>query len=140
MVFAKDPMAIMKELEKMYVLKGVGSPRYYLGGAVVDLDEQWEKEGITHGLSAQIYIQNCIPKLAKMIGIEQFAKKKTPFHDTYHPELNESPLCTPDKISQYRSMIGSANWVLTLGRFGIAYTLSTLSSAIYENSYTLARG
>ena len=127
MVFAKDPMAIMKELEKVYVLKGVGSPRYYLGGDVLDLDEQWEKEGITHALSAQTYIQNCVPKIAKMIGIEQFAKKKTPFDDKYHPELDDSPLCPPEKISQYRSMIGSANWILTLGRFDIAYTLSTLS-------------
>ena len=127
MVFAKDPMAIMKELEKVYVLKGVGSPRYYLGGDVLDLDEQWEKEGITHALSAQTYIQNCVPKIAKMVGIEQFAKKKTPFDDKYHPELDDSPLCPPEKISQYRSMIGSANWILTLGRFDIAYTLSTLS-------------
>ena len=127
MVFAKDPMAIMKELEKVYVLKGVGAPRYYLGGDVLDLDEQWEKEGLTHALSAQTYIQNCIPKLAKMIGIEQFAKKKTPFDDKYHPELDESPLCSPERISKYRSMIGSANWILTLGRFDIAYTLSTLS-------------
>ena len=62
-----------------------------------------------------------------MIGIEVFTKKKTPFDDKYHPELDESQLCTPDKISQYRSMIGSANWILTLGCFDIAYTLSTLS-------------
>ncbi len=40
MVFAKDPMAIMKEFENVYVLKEVGSPRYYLVGDVLDLDEQ----------------------------------------------------------------------------------------------------
>jgi len=29
--------------------------------------------------------------------------------------------------SKYRSVIGSLNWILTLGRFDIAYALSTLS-------------
>ncbi len=98
----------------------------YLGGDVLNLDEQWEKEGLTHALSAQIYIQNCIPKIARMIGLEQFVKKQTPLDDKYHPGVDESPLWLPEKISKYRSMIGSANWILTLGRFDIAYTLSTL--------------
>ena len=39
-------MAIMKELEKDYIMKGVGKPQYYLGGDVVELQEQWNKEGI----------------------------------------------------------------------------------------------
>ncbi len=117
----------MKDLEKVYALIGVGAPRYYIGRGVLDLDEQWEKEGLTHALSAQTYIQTCIPKIAKMIGMEQFAKKKTPFDDKYHPELDEWPLCPPEKTSKYKSMIESANRILTLGRFDIAYTLSTLS-------------
>ena len=29
-------MAIMKELEKSYIMKGVGKPPYYLGGDVVE--------------------------------------------------------------------------------------------------------
>jgi hypothetical protein len=35
--FSKDPMAIMKELEKNYIMKGVGKPLHYLGGDVVEL-------------------------------------------------------------------------------------------------------
>ena len=31
-VFLKHPMALMKELEQTYVMKGVGKPIYYLGG------------------------------------------------------------------------------------------------------------
>ena len=38
--FAKDPLKITKELEKTFVMKGVDSPRYYLGGDVMELDEQ----------------------------------------------------------------------------------------------------
>ena len=39
--FAKDPLSIMKELEKTFVMKGVGAPRHCLGGDVMELDEQW---------------------------------------------------------------------------------------------------
>jgi hypothetical protein len=40
-----DPMAVIKSLEKIYVLKGVGIPEYYLGGNVKLLgrciEESW---------------------------------------------------------------------------------------------------
>jgi len=125
--FGKDPMKLMKELKDTYVMKGVGKPRYYLGGDVLELDEQWQRENITHSFSAQTYIQNCAPKLAKMLGIEKFAKRSTPMDPEYHPKLDESRLLCPDDISKYRSVIGSLNWILTLGRFDIAYALSSMS-------------
>ena len=31
LIWSKDPMAIMEELKKTYILKGVGIPEYYLG-------------------------------------------------------------------------------------------------------------
>ena len=125
--FSKDPLKIMKELEKTYVMKGVGAPRYYLGGDVLELDGQWNRQGVEHAFSAATYIEQAIPKLAKMLGVEKFAKKLVPFDPDYHAELDDSPLLDPDGISKYRSVIGSLNWILTLGRFDIAYSLSTLS-------------
>ena len=76
--FGKDPMKLMKELKDTYVMKGVGKPRYYLGGDVLELDEQWQRENISHSFSAQMYIQNCAHKLTRMLGLEKFAKRSTP--------------------------------------------------------------
>ena len=70
--FAKDPLSIMKELEKTFVMKGVGAPRYYLGSDVMELDEQWQQEGLTHAFAAETYIKQVIPKTLKMLGIEKF--------------------------------------------------------------------
>jgi len=125
--FSKDPLSVMKELEKCYVMKGVGKPQYYLGGDVVELDDQWEKEGITHAFAAETYIEQCIPKLLRMLNVTQFPKKNVPLNPEYHPELDETPLISEERITHYRSLIGSANWILTLGRFDIAYALSSLS-------------
>jgi hypothetical protein len=120
-------MAIMKDLKEHYILKGVGEPRYYLGGDVLQLGDEWEKEDISVGLSAETYVNNVLPRLASMCKVEQFKKYSTPFSEDYHAELDTTNLCGPEEISKYRSLIGSANWLITLGRFDIAYAVNTLS-------------
>ena len=129
--FAKDPLAIMKQLEDTYVMKGVGTPRYYLGGDVKQLDEQWNRYGMYESFSAETYLDNVLPKISNMLGIH-YKKRHTPFDEKYHAELDETPLVSVERISLYRSLIGSGNWILTLGRFDIAYSLSTL--ARYNNA------
>ena len=54
--FADDPMKIMEGLRSVYVMKGVGKPEYYLGGDIITLFPEWEKEGITSAFSAKTYI------------------------------------------------------------------------------------
>ena len=125
--FSKDPMEIMKELEKNYIMKGVGKPQYYLGGDVVELQEPWDKEGIFTAFSAETYIKNCLPKLSVMCGLPKFKKQNVPFSEEYHPELDTSELLSPPEISKYKSLIGSGNWLITLGRFDIQFAISTLS-------------
>ncbi len=62
-----------------------------------------------------------------MIGIDQFKSCQTPMDPECHPELDESPIVDAEHISKHRSMIGSLNWILTLGRFDIAHSLNTMS-------------
>ena len=59
--FSRKPMEIMEELKKVYVMKGVGKPEYYVGGDVVDLPKEWEKENVSTAFSARTYIENCVP-------------------------------------------------------------------------------
>jgi len=84
--FSKDPMAVMKDLEKHYSMKGVGKPQHYLGGDVVELGEEWNKEGIYTAFSAETYVKNSLGKLATMCGKPNFPDKKTPF-----PNLTNRP-------------------------------------------------
>ena len=42
-------------------------------------------------------------------------------------QLDDSPFVDAADISKCQSMLGSVNWVLTLGRFDIAYALNTMS-------------
>jgi hypothetical protein len=44
-----------------------------------------------------------------------------------HPELDTSELCNEEQISQYQSMIGSLQWIVTIRRFDIHTAVMTMS-------------
>ena len=127
LVWSKDPMKIMKKLQETYVMKGIGIPEYFLGGNIERTDEHWSKHGINISLSASTYIKNMIPKFESLLGVSLGKKITTPMAEGYHPELEESDLLNAEEASKFRSIIGSLNWIITLGRFDIAYATSALS-------------
>ena len=95
LIWSKGPMAVIKSLEKIYLLQNVGIPEYYLGGNVEFLGESWKNQGLALALSAKTYIQNVIPKLEQLFG-KQFKSIKTPMSEGYHPEIDDSPLCNDE--------------------------------------------
>ena len=127
LIFSKNPMKVIEDLKTQYNLKGVGEPQYYLGGdIIIHANEHWDKQGITMALSAETYIKNSVESLERQLD-KQFGSSSTPMSEADHPELNDSPLCTPKEATLYRLMVGSANWIVTLGRFDIAFALQSLS-------------
>jgi hypothetical protein len=101
LIWSKDPMAVIKSLEKTYMLKSVGIPEYYLGGNLEFLGEAWKNQGLGLALLAKIYIQNIIPKFEGLFG-KEFKPIKTPMSEGYHPEVDDSPLYTEDDSAKYR--------------------------------------
>jgi hypothetical protein len=90
------------------------------------MDQHWAKENIGLAFSAATYIQNIIPKFEKLFD-QTFSPIKTPMAEDLHPEADDSPLCSDVDAARFRSIIGSANWVITLGRFDISYATMALS-------------
>ena len=126
LVYSRHPMDIINELKEDYILKGIGVPEYYLGGDIEQLPDAWIKDELTTALSARTYIKNVTDKFEDMLGTE-FRQFKSPMAEGYHPELDDSPLLDPRSASRFRTMIGSANWIITLGRFDINYAVQALS-------------
>jgi hypothetical protein len=90
------------------------------------MEESWKNQGLGLALSAKIYIQNVIPKFEGLFG-KEIMPIKTPMSEGYHPEIDDSPLCTKDDSAKYRSIIGCCICIIVLGRFDIAYATSTMS-------------
>ena len=145
LAFSRDPMKIIQDIQKDYMLKGIGKPEYYLGGnyhTTKDIDNvkevghdekdkhlstKWLKEGIKTAFSARTYIENCIGKLETMMNVQSFALYNSPMSEIEHPETDDSPLLDAETHSKFRSLVGSANWLVTLGRFDIAYAVNAYS-------------
>ncbi len=126
LAFGKRPLDTIMELKKDYILKGIGRPEYFLGGDVTELDGTWNLQGCYTAMSAKTYCKNVIVKFQNTMN-ETFREYKTPMDDQYHAEEDDSPFLDPRKASLYRGLIGSANWIITLGRFDINYAVNTLS-------------
>ena len=126
MCFSKTPETIIAYLQQFYTMKGVGYPQFYLGGDVNTLPPTWKEHNVTYGLSAHTYIKNCVPNLERMCDTT-FKPVSVPFHPDYHAELDTTDLCSPPDMTRYRSLLGSANWMITLGRFDINYAVNTLA-------------
>jgi hypothetical protein len=59
--------------------------------------------------------------------VDAFRQYQTPMEEQYHPELDDSDLLPAKECSLYRGLIGSANLMITLGRFDIHNAVNTLS-------------
>jgi hypothetical protein len=88
LIWTKDPMAVIKSLEKTYMLKSVGIPKYYLGGNMEFLGEEWKNQGLGLAISAKTYIKNVIPKFEGLFG-KEFKPIKIPMSEGYHPEVDD---------------------------------------------------
>ena len=78
------------------------------------------KQGVKTAFSAETYIQNSMGRLESMLS-RIFPTYKNPMSEVTHPELDESPLLNMADHAKFRSIVGCANWLITLGRFDIAY-------------------
>ena len=127
LIWSKDAMSLIEQFKKTYVLKGVGAPEYYLGGNVErPIDGYWDKLGITTAISARTYIKNSIERFEKLFERE-LSKENLPMSPGDHPELDDSTLCTPEQATKFRSLVGSANWIITLGRFDVSFSVQSLA-------------
>ena len=134
-VASKDAKAILEEFKTKakYTLKGVGPPSYYLGGNFCRINTTLlPGKTSTSFLSAQTYIENICAKIEEIFTARLGPKEKLrsshmPMSPDYHPEIDDSPLLTPEDGSRYRMLVGSALWATTLGRHDILYATSTFA-------------
>jgi hypothetical protein len=102
LIWSKDPMGVIKVLEKTYMIKSAGIPEYYLGGSLEFLGEAWNNQGLGYdlSLSEKTYIQNVILKFEYLFG-KEFKPIKIPFEEGYYPVIDDSPVYTKDDSAKY---------------------------------------
>ena len=128
LVALKQPQKFMDALQAPphnYKLKGVGTPKYHLGG-----DFFHDSDG-TLCYGAQTYIKRLAATYTQLFG-EPPATYLSPSLAKDHPELDTTESCLSQEVIQFQSLIGALQWTISLCRFDIAHAVMSLSR--YKNS------
>ena len=118
----RDCAAFCKELKERfgYKLKGDGPLKYHLGN-----NFERDKDG-TLRQGPRKYIDKMLSSYERMFG-SQPREYSSPLDKGDHPELDQSELVDAEGITQYQSMIGSLQWLVSLGRIDVFTATMTMS-------------
>ena len=97
LVVSRDTKSCFDEFEKLYTLKGVGFPEYFVRAKLIKV--KGEYNGETYAWSAGTYLDNCIENIERVLDCE-LRNYTCPINPDYHPELDESELLDGEMISK----------------------------------------
>jgi hypothetical protein len=78
-------------------------------------------------ISPTKYIEKLIKNYEKLVSMKLSQNVTSPLDKGDHPELDTSELCSEEQIYQYQSMIGSLQWIVTIGRFDVHTSVMNMS-------------
>jgi hypothetical protein len=121
----KDPDALLKQLQSApyhFKLKGSGPMSFHLGCGF-----ERDKTGILC-MNPLKYIEKMAQAYEQLFGVKLGTRAKSPLEEGDHPELDTSEFLDDEDTQKYQSLIGSLQWVITLGRWDVQTAVMTLSS------------
>ena len=121
----KDPKGFLELLQGepySFKLKGSGPMAFHLGCGF-----ERDKMG-TLCMDPIKYIEKMMQGYKQLFGKLPSTKPRSPLEDGDHPELDTTEFLDEDDTQKYQSLIGSLQWLITLGRWDIQTSVMTLSS------------
>ena len=122
----REPRGSMEKLRDRFTIKKIEEPSYHLG-----CDYRRNEDG-TWSIGTKTYVQECLKRIAQIVNKMHDGKPALGFADTpmvekYQPELDKSPLLSLEDHRKYQQLIGTAQWLITIGRLDLGFTVSSLS-------------
>jgi Reverse transcriptase (RNA-dependent DNA polymerase) len=119
----KNPKEFTDILENKhkFKLKGTRPIVFHLG-----MDFTRDKDNALC-ISPTKYIEKLVKNDEKLFGMKPSQNVTSPLEKGDHPGLDSSELYNDKQISQYQSMIGSLQWIVTIGRLDIHTAVMTMS-------------
>jgi len=110
-IISQNPQEIIDKLKNHYnfKLKGTGPIAYHLGA-----NFERDQEGILC-MSPSKYIDRMIESYLRLFGTKPKTIYSSPLEKGDHPELDTSSELDIEGIKLYQSMIGAAQWIVSLG-------------------------
>ena len=120
-----DPSAFIRILvdKHKFQVKGSGELTFHLGANFV-----CDPDGTLIMSPTKYVTERLVASYECMFGTKPSQTVLSPLDPGDHPELDDSELLDEDGTQRYQSLIGSLQWVFSLGRFDIACAVMTMSS------------
>ena len=120
----KDPKTFANVLIEKYKfkLKGTGELEFHLG-----CDFYRDEFGVLC-MHPRKYIARMVESFERMFGHKPRTNVTSPLEKGDHPECDTSPLLEQQGVTNYQSLVGQLQWVITLGRMDIATAIMSMSS------------
>ena len=122
MICSKDPEAVMKEIESVYLVKesSKGAPSYYLGN-----DYKRDKNG-RWCIGCKTYLTEAIRRIEEFLN-KKLSKRDTPMVEGDHPEEDASEVLDDEGHRTYQMLIGMLTWICCIGRMDVTFAAASLS-------------
>ncbi len=139
LILSHQSKTIIRVLKSIYRLKDdeVGVSKTYLGTQVRQMHLPQDKTVLQWGLSPKQSIENALKNVeGKLAEIGQKLQPRKyanlPMRQGYRPELDYSPLLSPETANFYQQLIGMLRWTVELGRIDIHLAVTLLSSYMMQ--------
>ena len=77
-------------------------------------------------MGTQTYVKRLLSNYEKLLGnLPTPVHSPLPEHD--RPELDDTPLCGPDDVAKYQSLLGTCQWMISLVCFDLCEAIMSLS-------------
>ena len=120
----KNPKGFVALSQQKYKFKfkGTGPIDYHLG-----MNFQREKDRTLRYVPTK-HIDKMLDSYKRLFGEVPSQKIHSPLEANDHPELDTSEFLDAEGIQLYQSLIGSLQWIITIGRLDVQVAVMTLSS------------
>ena len=120
LIYSKEPMKIIEDLETRYNLKSVGTPEYYIGADLKkDAQGRWT-------IGSSTYLKNVCDKIESLYDTK-LRNVGSPLNAGDHPETDESDFLTGEDITKYQMLCGCAQWAVGVSRLDAQYATNTMA-------------
>ena len=120
----KDPQSLLDQLmapQYNFKLKGSGELAFHLGCGF-----HRDSTG-TLCMDPGKYVERMEEAYVQHFKTKPVQRHRSPLQKGDHPELNTTPFLGDDEKEIYMSLVGSAQWSISIGRFDIQSAIMTMS-------------
>eukprot|EP00968_Pinguiococcus_pyrenoidosus_P019925 scaffold2241_cov257-Pinguiococcus_pyrenoidosus.AAC.1 len=119
-IFSQNPKDTKALLDHRYNIRDESALQWYFGQGLSNLDDGCMKT------DAAKYIKNTIDMFEQRHSwsLRTF---DTPLAESDSPGMDTSQECAPQDATLFQQIIGVGQWLVTIGRYDIAFTVTTLS-------------